>query len=101
MEQLYRKEYHSARMMNKTFRLIDDITVINSDGVFATLMKYIYPMSLELNKENFNDNSANVLDLKINVEDGNFNVNLNDKRQDFPFEIIQFSVRSSNVLRCI
>ena len=65
LQQSYRKEYHSARMMNKKFRLIDDITVINSDGVFATHMKYIYPMSLELNKENFNENSANVLDLKI------------------------------------
>ena len=47
----------------------------------------------------FNDNSANVLDLKIYIEDGNFNVNLFDKREVFPFEIVKFSDKSSNVSR--
>ena len=39
-------------MMNSTYRLIDDITVINSDGVSASHLMDIY--------ENSDDNRANV-----------------------------------------
>ena len=41
--------------MNDTFRLIDDITSVNSDGVFQNLVGNIYPESLVLNKENDDD----------------------------------------------
>ena len=33
LQKLYKRDYFSARMLGKTFRLIDDITSINSDGV--------------------------------------------------------------------
>ena len=34
---------------------IDDISTLNSDGVFQELARKIYPSSLILNKENVND----------------------------------------------
>ena len=34
IDRLYKIDYFSAKRLNNTFRLIDDITSINSDGVF-------------------------------------------------------------------
>ena len=99
LEKLYKRDYFSARMMGKTFRLIDDITSVNSDGVFGQHVGNIYPTSLTLNKENEEDSSANVLDLNVNIIDGKFKVKVYDKRDDFPFHIVQFSGKGSNVPR--
>lgn len=97
LEKLYRVDYYSARMMNKTYRLIDDITSINSDGVFVDHYLNIYPASLQLNKENLGTVSANVLDLDVMVVDEQFKVNLYDKRENFPFNVVQFAPINSNV----
>ena len=99
LDTLYKSDYFSARRMNDTFRLIDDITSVNSDGVFQNLVGNIYPESLVLNKENDDDSQANVLDLKIVVEGGKFVTEVYDKREDFPFEIVQYISKSSNVSR--
>ena len=58
LEVLYRTDYFSAKLLNKTYRLIDDITTINTDGIFKKHMSSIYPASLILNKENERDDSA-------------------------------------------
>ena len=46
LEKLYKYDFYGARMMGKTFRLINDITSINSDGVFGQHVGNIYPSSL-------------------------------------------------------
>ena len=99
LEKLYKRDFFSARMLGKTFRLIDDITSINSDGVFGQHVGNIYPTSLTLNKENKEDSSANVLDLNVSIVDGKFKVSVYDKRDDFPFHIVLFSGKGSNVPR--
>ena len=68
LDELYKLDYFSAKRLNNTFRLMDDITSVNSDGVFAQHVSSIYPESLKLNKENLDDLAANVLDLNIKVE---------------------------------
>ena len=40
LDKLYKTDYFSAKRLNNTFRLIDDITTVNSDGVF-TLIRFI------------------------------------------------------------
>ena len=85
LEKLYKRDYFSARMLGKTFRLIDDITSINSDGVFGQHVGNIYPTSLTLNKENKEDSSANVLDLNVSIVDGKFKVSVYDKRDDMQY----------------
>ena len=85
--------------MNKTFRLIDDITLVNSDGVFSQHVGDIYPSSLTINKENDDDSKANILDLNVIIRDNKFNVSVYDKRDAFPFEIVQFLGKVSNVPR--
>ena len=52
---LYKKDYRHALALRNTFRLIDDISTLNSDGVFQELVGKIYPSSLISNKENIND----------------------------------------------
>ena len=85
---LYKSDYRSALKLNYTFRLIDDITYINSDGHFNSLVHKIYPSSLVLNKENSIDLEANVLDLDICVVDGTFKTNIYDKRDHFKFPVV-------------
>ena len=98
LDRLYKIDYFSAKRLNNTFRLIDEITSINSDGVFQEHFKSIYPDSLVLNKENVDDNSAHVLDLNINIVNQHFIVGVYDKRDDFPFDIVQYMSKSSYML---
>ncbi len=101
LEKLYKNDYFSAKLLNRTFRLIDDITTINSDGVFQEHMGKMYPASLVLNRENTSDSTAHVLDLNISINEGQFEIGIYDKREDFPFNIVQFVPTSSNVPRNI
>ena len=41
LEILYRTDYFSAKLLNKTYRLIYDITTINTDGIFKKHMSSI------------------------------------------------------------
>ena len=68
----YKSKYHIVKKLSRTFRLIDDITTLNSDGCLAEYYRLIYPSSLTLNKENAIDTCANVLDLEISIKDGKF-----------------------------
>ena len=97
LDRLYKIDYFSAKRLNNTFRHIDDITSINSDGVFQEQFKSIYPDSLVLNRENVDDNSAHVLDLNINIVNQHFIVGVYDKRDDFPFDIVQYMSKCSNM----
>ena len=90
LESTYKSKYLIAKKLCKTFRLIDDITSVNSDGCFETYFNLIYPESLELNRENSDDSSACVLDLDISIVDGKFKCGIYDKRDDFNFNIVQF-----------
>ena len=82
--------------MNKTFRLIDDITTLNSDGCLAEYYHFIYPSSLTLIKENEIDTCANVLDLEISIKDGKCVSKVYDKRDNFNFDIVQYQPIGSN-----
>ena len=75
--------------------------MFNSDGIFQEHVCNIYPDSLILNKENIiDDTSAHLLDLEINVVEGKFFVEVYDKRDDFPFKIVQYVSKCSNVSEC-
>ena len=41
LDKLYKVDYYSAKRLNHTFRLIDDITTINSDGIFQKHVQYV------------------------------------------------------------
>ena len=93
---LYKKDYRRALALRNTFRLIDDISTLNSDGVFQELAREIYPSSLILNKENVNDNEADILDLIISLKVGKFICSVYDKRDKFKFSVVRLTPRFSN-----
>ena len=94
---LVQRDYGSARKLNGTFRLMDDISSLNSDGVFSICYPNIYPNCLTLNKENVGDISANVLDLDLSILNGNINCSVYDKRDNFNFNIVRFAHISSDI----
>ena len=58
----------------------------------------MYPAELELKHENSkNDKSASYLDLQLDVLDGEIVTSLYDKRDDFPFKIVNFPDLSGNI----
>ena len=93
---LYKSDYRRALKLNNTFRLIDDISTLNSDGVFQERYSKIYPSSLVLNKENNSDLEADILDLNISIKDGKFISNVYDKRDKFKFSVVRLNPRFSN-----
>jgi len=90
LEGTYKTKYIVTRKLRYTFRLIDDITTVNSDGYFKEYVNDIYPACLQLNKENEGTDKADVLDLCLLVKDGKFISGLYDKRDAFKFDIVQF-----------
>ena len=89
---LYKKDYRRTLALRNTFRLIDDISNLNSDEVFQELTREIYPSSLILNKENVNDNEADILDLNISLKDGKFICSVYNKRDKFQFSVVRVRI---------
>ena len=96
IDSTYKSKYFIVKKLNYTYRLIDDISSINSDGYFEQYFREIYPDSLTLNKENSGDLNANVLDLNISIINDKFCCQVFDKRDNFNFNIIQYQPLSSN-----
>ena len=88
-----------ARKFGKTFRFIDDLNALNDGGEFEKIFSEIYPPELVLKKENHNNNHATFLDLDITIINGRFETKLFDKRDDFPFSIVRFPYKCSNMPR--
>ena len=99
ISKLYRRDYRRAYRFGGCFRLMDDITSINDDGVFQSDTSRIYPSSLTLKKENVGNLVADVLDLTIEHDDlsKTFTFKLYDKRDKFNFKIVNFPDLSGNI----
>ena len=96
MKDLKKTNLITARKFSNTFRFIDDLNAMNDGGEFEKHFLEIYPPELELKKEHGNE-SASFLDLQINLHQNKFNINLYDKRDAFPFQIVRMPHKSSNI----
>ena len=78
---------------------MDDISSINSDGVFEDAVPFIYPESLKLNKENDGNESADILDLTVELykTSKTFNYKLYDKRDKFKFSVVNYPDTCGNI----
>lgn len=92
-----KNKYGECLKLNKVFRYIDDLTCINTDGVFEKARKEIYPECMVLNKENAGDRYANVLDINITINEGRLVKSLYDKRDAFNFDIVNFPDLNGNI----
>jgi len=101
-ESKFLKEYKNknpakASKFNNLFRFIDDLCAINDDEEFEKNIIKIYPVELELKKENIGYEEATFLDLNINTKDKKFAIKLYDKRDDFNFTIVRMPFLSNNM----
>ena len=93
---LKKDSLQKARKFSNTFRFIDDLITINDDNFFSEYFKDIYPPELVLNLEG-SGNHVSYLDLDLNLKDGQINIKLFDKRDEFPFSIVRLPYADSNI----
>ena len=74
---------------NTKSRYLDDILNINN-VYFDNMVSQIYPSELQLNKANTSDTEAAFLDLHLSISNDIVSTKINDKRDDFDFEIVNF-----------
>ena len=97
MEKLTKQDYSKAKKFNNTSRFIDDIGILNNDGILVKEKEKIYPVELVLNVENQNDNHATFLDIEVDVEGDQFKTKTYDKRENYKFEIVNYPDLSGNI----
>ena len=65
------------------------------------MVNQIYPSELQLNKANISDTEAPFLDLHLSVANGFVSSKIYDKRDDFDFDIVNFSFLDGDVPRLV
>ena len=65
------------------------------------MVSQIYPTGLELNKANTSDTKAPFLDLHLSISNDIVSTKINDKRDYFDFEIVNFPFLDNDVPRSI
>ena len=63
------------------------------------MVSQIYPTELQLNKANSSDTEAPFLDLNLSITNGIDSSKIDDQRDDFNFEIVNFSFLDGDVPR--
>ena len=89
INEIKKKDLINIRKLCNTFRFIDDLNSTNDGEEFKTNYDNIYPVELELRKENADKHEASFLDLDITTRDGEFQVVLFDKKDSFPFSTVR------------
>ena len=83
---------------NSTSRYLDDL--LNIDNIyFDQMMNRIYPTELQLNRANSSDTEAPFLDLNLCISNDTVSIKIYDKRDDFDFDIVNFSFLDGDVPR--
>ena len=97
MEKLTKQDYSKAKKFNNTSRFIDDIGILNNDGILVKEKEKIYPAELVLNLENQDDNHATFLDIEVNFEGDQFKTKTYYQRENYKFEIVNYPDLSGNI----
>ena len=86
-----------ASQFNFTYRYIDDVLSINNPE-FENFLGLMYPAELKIRNTTESNTSASYLDLLLSIgRDGQLQTSLYDKRDDFNFNITNFTFLSSNI----
>ena len=90
-----------ASKLKTMFRYQDDLIVFEDRHVngnaFSDNIHNIYPPEMELKSTNLAQNTCTYLDLRISIYQGRYNYKSYDKRNDFPFDVINFPYKNSNI----
>ena len=86
------------KAFNSTSRYLDNL--LNIENLyFEGMVKQIYPPELQLNKANSPDTEVPVLDLHLSISNGFVSSKINNKRDDFDFDIVNFPYLDGDVPR--
>ena len=91
---------------NSACRYLDVLLNIDNN-FFDSMVNRIYASELQLNKANVSDAEASVLNLHLSISDGFVRTKINDKQDDFDFDIVNFPFldsdvpRSASYVRCL
>ena len=92
------KRYDLIDAFNSTSRYLDDL--LNIDNIhFKHMVHRIYPAELQLNKANVSDTEAAFLDLNLSIYYDIVSTKINNKRDDFNFDIVNFPFLDGDVPR--
>ena len=94
----YYEEAETIQAFNSTSRYLDDLANIDNP-YFEGVVGHIYPPELQLNKANASDTEALFLDLHLSILNGYVSSKINDKRDDFDFDIVNFPFLDGDVPR--
>ena len=84
------------KAFNTTSRYLDDL--LNFDNpYFEGMVNQIYPSELQLNKANTSDTESPFLYLHLSISNGFVSSKINDKRDDFDFDIVNFPFLDGDV----
>ena len=84
---------------NSTSRYLDDLLNIDDNPYFEQMVGLIYPTELQLNKANSSDTEALFLDLNLSITNCIVSYKIYDKRDNFNYEIVNFSLLDGDVPR--
>ena len=90
------KQANVTDAFNTTSRYLDNIININN-VYFDNKVSQIYPSELQLNKANTSDKEAAFLDLHLSISNDIVSTKINDKHNDFDFEIVNFPFLDGDV----
>ena len=77
--------------VNEPFNSTIRYLVLNIDNdFFDSMVNRIYPSVLQLNKAKVSNAEASFLDLHLSISDGFVKTKVNDKRDNFDFDIVNF-----------
>ena len=83
---------------NSTSRYLDYLLNIDNN-FFDSMVNRIYPSELQLNKANVSDTEASFLNLHLSISDGFVKIKIDDKRDDFDFDIVNFPFLDGDIPR--
>ena len=83
---------------NSISRYLDYLLNINNN-FFESMINRIYSSELQLNKANVSDAEASFLDLHLSVSDGFAKTKINDRQDDFNFDILNLPFLDGDVPR--
>ena len=92
------KQAEIIEAFKSTSRYLDDLLNIDNP-YFEGMVTRIYPPELQLNKANTSDTEAPFLDLHLSISNGFVSSKIDDKRDDFDFDIVNFPFLDGDVPR--
>ena len=92
------KQAEIIEAFKSTSRYLEDLLNIDNP-YFEGMVNRIYPPELQLNKANTSDSEALFLEVHLCISTGFVSSKINDKRDDFDFEIVNFPFLDCDVPR--